>query len=362
MAKNSPAFVRSPRLTSMALLGTLTLTAMFAALRGVKSQQRAERTGSVSTLARPGVAEGARSSAALENDNQYRIGSGDQLTIQVFNRTQLSREERVDMRGMIRMPLIEKDIQAACRTENELAEEIARLYRERDLLKNPTVYVAVKDFQSQPVAVLGAVNSPGKFLLQRRVRLLELVVFHAGGPSAAAGRKVQIVSTVPNALCEDAAGELGKGTEAKADASFTTYNLTDLLAGKESANPYVRQGDIINLPAAKDAYVIGNVARPSAIPIAEPITLGRALAMVGGPLAYTNKDKIRIIRESPGSTATTEILIDLKDVDKSKGQDFLLQAGDIVEVSIKGGFSAVLRQLTNSIVPMAVGLPTRVVY
>jgi hypothetical protein len=60
MAKNSPAFVRSPRLTSMALLGTLTLTAMFAALRSVKSQQRAERTGSVSTLARPGVAEGAR--------------------------------------------------------------------------------------------------------------------------------------------------------------------------------------------------------------------------------------------------------------------------------------------------------------
>jgi polysaccharide export outer membrane protein len=239
---------------------------------------------------------------------------------------------------MIRMPLIEKDIQAACRTENELAEEIARLYRERDLLKNPTVYVAVKDFQSQPVAVLGAVNSPGKFLLQRRVRLLELVVFHAGGPSAAAGRKVQIVSTVPNALCEDAAGELGKGTEAKADATFTTYNLTDLLAGKESANPYVRQGDIINLPAAKDAYVIGNVARPSAIPIAEPITLGRALAMVGGPLAYTNKDKIRIIRESPGSTTTTEILIDLKDVDKSKGQDFLLQAGTLSRCPSKAAF------------------------
>src|SRR5215813_6405536 len=136
------------------------------------------------------------------DDDRYRIGPSDVISIQVFGKPQLSRDEQVDARGSIKMPLLDEDIRAACRTEDELAAEIARLYREHELLRNPTVYVSVKDYQSQPEAVLGSVNAPGRFILHRSIRLRELLVFFAGGPTAKAGRKVQILSTGTALSCE----------------------------------------------------------------------------------------------------------------------------------------------------------------
>lgn len=289
------------------------------------------------------------------NEDQYRIGPGDSLNIQFFNKTQLSRDETVDMRGMIAMPLIDGEIQAACRTEKELAEEIARLYREAQLLKNPLVFVSVKDYQSQPVAVIGAVNSPGRFQLRRRVRLRELLVFHAGGPATRAGNKVQILSTGPANHCQGSAVE-------DSNVGIVSYDLKDLLQGKNEINPYVHQGDIINIPAAEEVIIVGNVLRPAAIPIVEPITLARAIGMVGGTLPNSKKDKIRITRQTQGSAATTEFLVDMKATDKTKGEGFLLQGGDIVEVSTKTGLSAILGGLAKTMVPSLSNLPTRVVW
>ncbi len=291
--------------------------------------------------------------------DQYRIGPGDVVSIQVYNKAQLSRDIPVDTRGRISMPLIETEIQAACRTEKELADEIARLYRDAQLLKNPIVYVSVKDYQSQPVAVIGAVNTPGRFQLRRRVRLLELLVFHAGGPTARAGRKVQVLSTSRPDNCM----ELGSGDEALAkDATegVATYDLNELLRGNQEMNQYVNPGDIINIPAAEEVIIVGNVVRPASIQVVEPITLARAIAMVGGTLPNSKKDKIRVTRQLPGKNATTEFLVDLKAADKSQGENFLLYGGDIVEVSTKTGLQSILKNMANSVIPM-IGRPVQVI-
>jgi polysaccharide export outer membrane protein len=81
--------------------------------------------------------------AITRADERYRIGPGDVLDIRVFNRPQLSREAvRVDSYGMIQMPLIEADIRAACLSENELAAQIATLYKKYQ--RNPYVNVFIK--------------------------------------------------------------------------------------------------------------------------------------------------------------------------------------------------------------------------
>jgi protein involved in polysaccharide export with SLBB domain len=124
-------------------------------------------------------------------------------------------------------------------------------------------------------------------------------------------------------------------------------------------NPYVRPGDIVNVPPAEEAIIVGNVLRPAVVPLLEPTTLARAIALVGGTLPNTKKEKIRISRQISGTTATKDFLVDLKDPDKSKGEGFLLQGGDIVEVSSKTGFLDVFKK---SILPMVTSLPTRVIY
>ena len=303
---------------------------------------------------RPASPAASRVPAAA--DDRYRIGPGDVLDIRVYNRPLLSRESvRVDGRGMIRMPLIEEEIQAACRTERELADVLDGYYQK--YYRRPHVDVFIKDFNSVPVAVIGAVAAPGRFQLQRRVRLLELISL-AGGPTERAGGHVQVAHTAGLPICE---GQEAEAAEDVAAQGPVAYNLKEVLRGNsERANPYVRPGDIVSLPEAEQAYVVGNVVQPSAIALKEPITLSRAIAMVGGMLPDTKTDKIRIVRQLPGGTSKQEILVDLRAVEKDRAQDIALQANDIVYVPTSSG-KRFIRNLFGGVAPAVTQLPVQVI-
>src|SRR6187549_3891282 len=145
-------------------------------------------------------------------DDRYRIGPGDVLDIRIYNRPQLSREAvRVEGNGMIRMPLIENEIQAGCLTEGELAKEISTRYAK--YYKNLQVDVFIKEYHSKQVAIIGAVNDQSRFELQRRVRLLELLTY-AKGPSAKAGQTINIVHSSAASSCQ-------KTEEAETSAAFS---------------------------------------------------------------------------------------------------------------------------------------------
>ena len=286
-------------------------------------------------------------------DTRYRIGPGDVLEVRVSMAPELSRDGvRVDQRGMIRMPMWDDDVRAACLTEGELAASITKIYLKYK--REPHVDVFVKEFQSQPVAVTGAVRSASNFKLQRQVRLLELLSF-AGGPSDAAGQTVQIVHAGGPSLCE-------KDNEAAANemGGLVSYKLEDTLRGVPEANPYVRPGDIVRVLDADQVYVIGNVLRPTSIPLKEPITISRAIAFAGGTAPSTKKDKVRIIRQTPGSTTKQQIFVDLGAIEKRKAEDVLLLANDIVDVPISGTKS-LLRSLVGTIGPAVSQMPVRVI-
>ena len=301
----------------------------------------------------PAPVAAAPVAAANSSEERYRIGPGDLLDIRVFNKAQFSRDGvRVDSRGMIRMPFIESEIRAACRTEAELAAEITKQLLE--YVRRPQVDVFIKEYHSQPVAVLGAVRAPSRFQLQRRVRLLELLSF-VNGPSEKAGRTIQIVHLAPSSVCE------GKSQESvEPITAVEHYKLDDTLRGDEKANPYVRAGDIISITEADQIYVVGNVTNPSAIPLREPITISKAIAMVGGTLADTKRDRIRIVRQLPGSTTKTEIYVDLKAIDKRQAEDIELLANDIVDVPMNSG-KRLLKSFIGAFVPNVAQLPVRVV-
>ncbi|MCA1603258.1 MAG: polysaccharide biosynthesis/export family protein, partial [Acidobacteria bacterium] len=58
--------------------------------------------------------------STLSDDTRYRIGPGDVLAIIVTKAPELSMEAvRVDQRGIIRIPMIDKAVPAACKTESE---------------------------------------------------------------------------------------------------------------------------------------------------------------------------------------------------------------------------------------------------
>lgn len=286
-----------------------------------------------------------------QQDDRYRIGPGDVLDIRIYNRPQLSRDAvRVEGNGMIRMPLIENEIQAGCRTEGELAKEISTRYAR--YYKNLQVDVFIKEYQSKQVAVIGAVNEQSRFQLQRRVRLLELLTY-AKGPSTKAGQTINIVHSTAVSPCKQV-------DESDTAAAFSSYKLRDVLQGDPKSNPFLEAGDIVTLPEADQVYVVGNVFMPLTIALKEPITLTRAIAMAGGLKQDTRKDKIRVLRQEPGSATRQEITVDLNAIEKKRLDDLALAPNDIVDVPTSAGKSF-LRSLVQGVVPGVGQLPVRVV-
>jgi polysaccharide export outer membrane protein len=289
---------------------------------------------------------------ATLSDEHYTIGPGDVLDIRVLNRPNLSREAvRVEGNGVIRMPLIETEIQAACLTESELEKEIAARYVK--YYPHLSVSVFIKEYRSTQVAVLGFVNEQGRFQLQRRIRLLELLTY-AKGPSDHAGQTINVIHSETAFQCRSAA------TKGEVDTGLASFRLSDTLRGDDKANPYLENGDIVTLPEADQVYVVGNVLQPRAILLKEPITLTMAIAMAGGLSKDTKQEKIRIVRQEPGSTTKQELYFDLGAIEKKKAEDVALLPNDIVDVPISGTKS-LLRSLIGGMGSTATQLPLRVI-
>ena len=285
-------------------------------------------------------------------DYRYRIGPGDLVIITTLGYAELSAEARVDTKGMILLPMIEGPVQASCYTEGELAQEIGKRYLK--YLKQPDVRVFVKEF-GQVVAVIGAVNAPGRFQLQRRVQLLELLAF-VNGPSDKAGQTVQIIHAGYAPPCSTSAGD----ATAEVDSPFIALKLSEVMRGSEKANPFVEPGDIVTVPEADQYYVIGNVVKPAAYPLKEAMTIGQAILLAGGTLPDTNTKKVRIVRNSTDGKKT-ELFVDLKAAAKEQTAELILQPNDIIEVPRASGATMALKGMFKNMLPMVTNLPIRVV-
>lgn len=294
--------------------------------------------------------------SARPEDQQYRIGVGDMLDVRVFNKPQFSRDGiRVGGTGNIRLPFITTEVKAVCQTESQLAAEIVRLYTE--YLNNPQVDVFIREYNSQPVAVMGAVRAPSRLQLRSRIRLLDLLSY-AGGLADNAGRTVQVVHTIPTGLCDGTS--VPSTPDDTVAGAINTYTLKETLAGLDTANPVVNPGDIISIPEADQVFVVGNVNHPAIILLKEPITITRAIAMAGGTMPDTKKDKVRITRQVAGSPAPMIMFVDLTAIEKQKAEDPVLLSGDIVDVPTSAG-KRLIKTLLGSFIPSVGQLPLRVV-
>jgi polysaccharide export outer membrane protein len=331
-------------------------------------------TPSTAVPAAPGAAtaEGQRAASG----DQYRIGPRDMLSIRVAAPDiipQFSADAmEVNECGMIPLLSVQNEtrneVRAAGMTTNELQEQLRVFYTKYK--RNPQVVIKVKEYNSQPVAINGAVVRPGQFQLRRPVRLLELLQFYAGGPTERSGGRVQIARMPALGMCGAAPVAPTEVAAAQATAtpiddasapSFLTLKLEDTLKADEQSNPYLQPGDVITLPEAKEAYVVGNVLRPGPVALKdEHLTVSRAIAMVGGTMPDTKKEKVRIIRQEAGGQGSREIFVDLKAIDKHQVEDIALLPNDIIDVPISGG-KRILRSLVGAVVPSVGQLPVQVI-
>jgi polysaccharide export outer membrane protein len=130
---------------------------------------------------------------AYEGVADYRLGASDVVDVEVYGLPELTRQLRVNSRGMITLPIL-GPIRAAGKTVAELEDEITTLLAE-DLLQDPQVTVFVSAYTSQKITIEGAVAKPGIYPLSGNTSLLQAIVI-AGGVSEVANPKGIIIFRV----------------------------------------------------------------------------------------------------------------------------------------------------------------------
>lgn len=284
-------------------------------------------------------AQEPRSTLQPGGGEEYRLGPGDALTVTVFEVEDLSGPATVDSAGRIRLPLV-GEIPAAGRTARELEGLLESRYRDK-FLRDPQITVAVEDFRSQPVSIVGEVAEPGVYQLQGRRRLLEVLAL-AGGLTEHVGETITITT------------DSSDRPETEPDAVVSVKNLLTG-APSEAANPWIEAHDVLRVSRAGVVYVIGAVRQPGGFPIKdqERMTVVRAVSLASGAEKTAAKQHARIIRQREG--AEIEIPIRLGDVLNGKAQDTALEPNDIVYVPDSTAKNT-LHRTTEAVMQMAVGL------
>ncbi len=239
---------------------------------------------------------------------------------------------------------LENRVFGLCRSEEEVAEEIAKSYGK--MLRDPKVVVKILDRSNRPNSTLfGAVKTPHRFHLKRPVFLNELIIL-AGGFTEKVSGEIQIfrpaslscAATVPqkNQTVEADINTDERFISARQDngSQFINIRITDLLSGKKEANVQILAGDVVTVLEAQPIYVIGGVTTPRQIATRSQMTVSRAIAGAGGLSKNADATKITIFRRVKNETKIIET--DLDKIKANQAEDIVLQAFDIVEVSQKG--------------------------
>lgn len=118
----------------------------------------------------------------------YRLGSGDEVKVTVFNHTDLSGQFTVNGEGMISLPLV-GDIKAGGMTPDEVEVGIKEAL-EPEYLKNASVNVDVLNYR--PFYILGEVNKPGSYPYVAGMRVVNAVALSGGYTVRASQGKIFI--------------------------------------------------------------------------------------------------------------------------------------------------------------------------
>ncbi len=289
----------------------------------------------LSVLAQEQSQAPGQSAIDFQGVRNYLLGPGDVLDVRVFGQSDLNALAEIDGDGNITsLPFLEKPIRAQCLTEREVQKAIATAYA--TYIRNPQVSVRIAQRNSRPPAtVIGAVHSPMLVTMMRRVRLHELLA-RAGGFTERFSGTVQIVHTQAE-MCPEP-GEVIRLASATSVGQIETVKLK-LRSGKDDADPFIRPGDVVNFTEGEPIYVFGSVMAPREIYMKDQLTLGRAIAMAGGPQRLANTREVHIYRAKDGIIGQEDLKFNYDAIRKGQDQDVLLQPNDIIDVRISGAMS-----------------------
>lgn len=253
-------------------------------------------------LALPGAGQAATFDQSADGGAPHQLVPADVVMFRVLNQADLDTQVRVDASGRVAFPYVGL-VNVGGMTPGEAAERIGAELGKAGIVRNPEVVASMVSFGTT-ASVLGSVNAPGMYVLDRPTRLTQLLA-RAGGVSPQAGKVLKLRRTLPDGTVQ-----------------ASTVDIETLLDGNAPGqNMLVRNNDEVYIPEAEVFYLYGNVNAPGAYPLRRPLTVQQALAVGGGITEIGSDGRIRIQRKDGGGLR--EYRADLSDV---------VKPGDVIQV------------------------------
>jgi polysaccharide export outer membrane protein len=274
----------------------------------------------------------------------YRLGPEDQVAIKVMDLDKLQLEgqqaPKVDVNGDLNLPVI-GNVHVAGLTVTEAEEKLT------NILQNPSVSVAIVQYRSHPVSVLGAVRNPGVIQVTQQRRLLE-VLSMAGGMAQEAGDKIKITRQEKFGMLPLA----GVIEDPSCKCYVGSVDVRPLLnATDPKLNIEIMENDVVTVTAAELIFVMGAVKKPGGFSLGqrENISVLQALSLAEGMDRAASPKTARLLREDTPGKERREIAINLKPIMDGTAPDVPLRANDILYIPTSGVKLASLRSLEAAI-------------
>src|SRR6266478_5340975 len=282
-------------------------------------------------------------------DNQihsiYLLGPDDQLEISGPELNDVANKPiRIEGDGDMDVPLAGR-VHVSGLTAQQAEQELNKVLSK--YIRDPQVVVSVAEVRSQPVSILGAVNTPGVHQVQGYKTLLEMLAL-AGGMRPDAGYSIRITrqlewGCIPLPKVEpDASGRF----------SVAELNLKKIMEAKNpEENIQIFPHDVISVPKAEMVYVIGEVKRSGGFVLGEhqSISVLQVLSLAEGLNTTADARHARILRLNRDADKREEMAVDVKDVLNGKKSDIALRGDDILFIPGSTGKKAALRALEAAI-------------
>lgn len=248
----------------------------------------------------------------------YRIGPGDELTITVWGRPELSGSHVVGPDGYVTLPVAGPlSLGGLDRGQslNQVSQAFGRYY------ETPIVTIGVDKYVSNRVLVLGRVTNPGAVHFVTPPTLLDAIALAGGLPVGGIG-------------AEKAA--LTRCAVFRGRDRVVWLNLKDLLAGRDlNLNLALQSGDLVYIPDADDQliYALGEVRNPGAYNLSPEMTLLDVIARAGGLTEDADPSQMTLVRPPAGGS----MVIDLEDLLRPDPTlNVSLAQGDVLYVPTSG--------------------------
>jgi polysaccharide export outer membrane protein len=235
--------------------------------------------------------------SSLAHAEEVLLGPSDVLKISVHGNPDLTLETRISQAGTITFPLVGQ-VGIGGLAVSAAEAKLAGLLVSGGFVRKPQVNILVTSPQSQLVSVLGQVAKPGRYPVDGKQGLIDILAL-AGGVLPDGGDIVYLIRKRNGASTKE------------------TVDLVKMMrSGDLKLNLGLATGDVVFVERAPRFYIYGEVQKPGAYRLEANMTVQQVLSLGGGLTARGTERGMRIKRRDEAGKLT----------------EFAAKQGDVVQI------------------------------